>query len=86
MGKIYKGRATRITSFGAFVEIFPGKEGLCHISQLASERTEHVTDVVREGEEILVKVTGVDNLGRINLSRKEALAELKIKDEREYNS
>jgi polyribonucleotide nucleotidyltransferase len=73
VGEVYLGRVNRITPFGAFVEILPGKEGLCHISKLAHERVNKVEDVVNVGDEILVKVTEIDNLGRINLSRKDAI-------------
>ncbi len=73
VGKIYIGKVTRITNFGAFVEIMPGKEGLVHISHLAEERVGKVEDVVSIGDEILVRVTEIDRQGRINLSRKEAL-------------
>jgi polyribonucleotide nucleotidyltransferase len=73
VGGIYVGRVTRLMNFGAFVEILPGKEGLVHISQLARERVARVEDVVRVGDEIVVKVTEIDRQGRINLSRKEAL-------------
>ncbi len=72
-GKIYSGKVTRIMNFGAFVEIAPEKEGLVHISKLARERVEKVEDVVSVGDEILVMFTGVDEKGRINLSRKDAL-------------
>jgi len=75
VGKIYKGRVTHIKDFGAFVEILPGKEGLVHISQLADRRINKVSDVVREGEEILVKCIEIDNEGRINLSHKAVLRE-----------
>lgn len=70
VGAIYTGKATRITNFGAFVEILPGKEGLVHISELADYRVDKVEDIVKEGEEITVKVTEIDNMGRVNLSRK----------------
>ncbi len=73
VGAIYKGKVTRLMDFGAFIEISPGREGLCHISQLNSKRTEKVTDVVNIGDEVLVKVTEIDDKGRINLSRKAAL-------------
>ncbi len=72
-GKIYTGRVTRLMNFGAFVEILPGKEGLVHISQLSTERVEKVEDVVSVGDEIVVKVTEIDQKGRINLSRKAVL-------------
>ena len=69
-GDIYTGRVTRLLPFGAMVEIFPGKEGLVHISELADYHVAKVEDVVRVGDEIMVKVIGIDELGRINLSRK----------------
>jgi len=73
VGKTYKGRVTRVTPFGAFVEVLPGKEGLVHISRLAEERVEQTEDVCNVGDEIMVKCTEIDNLGRVNLSRREAL-------------
>lgn len=73
VGKTYKGRVTRVTPFGAFVEVLPGKEGLVHISKLAEERVEKTEDVVNVGDEIAVKCTEIDNLGRVNLSHKEVL-------------
>ncbi|EPY2306345.1 polyribonucleotide nucleotidyltransferase [Clostridium sporogenes] len=73
-GEIYLGKVTKTTNFGAFVEILPGKEGLVHISKLDFARVEKVEDVVSVGDEILVKVTDIDNQGRINLSRKDAIA------------
>ena len=76
IGAIYKGRVTRLMTFGAFVEIAPGKEGLVHISKLDTKRVEKVEDVVAVGDELLVKVTEIDQQGRINLSRKDALADL----------
>ena len=76
MGRIYKGKVTRIMSFGAFVEILPKKEGLVRIGHLAQERVNTVEDVVNIGDEIMVKVIEVDDRGRVNLSRKEAIAEL----------
>lgn len=72
VGQIYLGKVTRIMKFGAFVEVLPGKEGLVHISKLSNERVEKVEDVVNVGDEILVKVTEIDNQGRINLSKKDA--------------
>lgn len=75
-GAIYKGKVTRIMDFGAFVEIAPGKEGLCHVSHLDVKRTENVTDVVNVGDVILVKVLEIDDKGRLNLSRREALIEV----------
>ena len=83
-GVIYKGKVTRIMDFGAFVEIAPGKEGLCHISQLDVKRTEKVTDVVNVDDVIIVKVTEIDDKGRINLSRRDALIEVEgLKPEKE---
>jgi polyribonucleotide nucleotidyltransferase len=73
VGKTYRGRVTRVTPFGAFVEVLPGKEGLVHISKLAEERVEKTEDVVNVGDEIEVKCTEIDNLGRVNLSRREVL-------------
>lgn len=75
VGKIYLGRVTRIVPFGAFVEILPGQEGLVHISQLEERRVEKVEDVLKENDKVLVKVIEIDKQGRINLSRKQALAE-----------
>ena len=79
LGAIYKGKVTRIMTFGAFVEIAPGKEGLCHISKLENGRVEKVEDVVSVGDEIVVMVTEIDPQGRINLSRKDAIAKLEAK-------
>ncbi len=79
VGAIYRGKVTRIMNFGAFVEIAPGKEGLVHISCLDFKRVNKVTDVVNEGDEILVMVTEIDDQGRINLSRKDAIAHLQAK-------
>jgi polyribonucleotide nucleotidyltransferase len=75
VGKIYHGTVKRIMEFGAFVEIIPGTDGLVHISELAKERVKAVTDVVKEGDEVLVKCIGIDKQGKIKLSRKEALGE-----------
>jgi polyribonucleotide nucleotidyltransferase len=75
VGKTYLGTVRKIAEFGAFVEIFPGTDGLIHISELSDKRVKNVTDVLSEGEEVLVKVISVDRTGKIRLSRKEALAE-----------
>ncbi|MEG0642251.1 MAG: polyribonucleotide nucleotidyltransferase, partial [Clostridium sp.] len=80
VGEVYLGKVIKIAAFGAFVEILPNKEGLCHISKLAKERVNKVEDVVAVGDEILVKVTEIDNQGRINLSRKDALPEEDTKE------
>lgn len=77
VGQIYLGKVKRIEKFGAFVEIFSGKDGLVHISELAEERVGKVEDVVKIGDEILVKVTDIDKQGRVNLSRKAVLKEQK---------
>lgn len=79
IGSIYKGKVTKILAFGAFVEIAPGKEGLVHISKLDEKRVEKVEDVVSEGDEIVVKVIEIDGQGRINLSRKDAIADLEAR-------
>jgi polyribonucleotide nucleotidyltransferase len=73
VGEVYMGKVLRITNFGAFVEIAPGKEGMIHISKLAHKRVEKVEDVLQIGDEVLVKVIEIDKQGRINLSRKDAL-------------
>ena len=70
VGAVYKGKVTRIMNFGAFVEVLPGKEGLCHISQLDKKRVEKVEDVVHIGDELEVKVVEIDKQGRVNLSHK----------------
>ncbi len=75
IGKIYKGTVRKIVDFGAFVEILPGTDGLVHISQLAPERVRRVSDVLKEGDEVMVKVLEIDRQGKIRLSRKEALQE-----------
>jgi polyribonucleotide nucleotidyltransferase len=75
VGKLYMGKVVKIMDFGAFVEIFPGTDGLVHISQLDRGRVNKVTDVLQEGDEVLVKVLGVDDTGKIRLSRKAALGE-----------
>ena len=81
-GEIYLGRVTRLMTFGAFVEILPGKEGLVHISKLDTKRVEKVEDVVAVGDEILVKVTEIDKQGRINLSRRHAMADVAKEEEK----
>ena len=79
IGSIYKGKVTRLMNFGAFVEIAPGKEGLVHISKLDTKRVERVEDVVAVGDAIVVKVTDIDQQGRINLSRRDAILALEAK-------
>lgn len=73
VGEMYTGKVTRLMKFGAFVEVLPGKEGLCHISQLAAHRVEKVEDVVQIGDQLQVKVVEIDDKGRINLSHKACL-------------
>jgi polyribonucleotide nucleotidyltransferase len=73
VGKIYNGTVRKIMEFGAFVEIYPGTDGLVHVSELAKERVKAVTDVLNEGDKVLVKCIGIDKQGKIKLSRKEAL-------------
>lgn len=77
VGRTYMGKVVRITDFGAFVEVLPGKDGLVHISQLALERVKKVEDVVKIGDEIMVKCVEIDEKGRVNLSRKVLLQEEK---------
>src|SRR5438309_8147406 len=75
IGKIYRGRVVTIKDFGAFVEFLPGKDGLVHISELANFRVKQTEDIVKMGDEIWVKCLGVDEKGRVRLSRKAAMAE-----------
>ena len=85
-GKIYSGKVVKVEDFGCFVELWPGCEGLVHVSQLATERVEKPSDVVKVGDEIIVKAMGYDKKGRLNLSRKEVFKENKPKDnEKESN-
>jgi polyribonucleotide nucleotidyltransferase len=76
VGAVYTGKVTRLTNFGAFVEVLPGKEGLVHISELADYRVAKVEDIVEVGDEIMVKVIEIDHLGRINLSRRAVFSDL----------
>ncbi|NLZ46469.1 MAG: S1 RNA-binding domain-containing protein, partial [Clostridiales bacterium] len=85
VGSIYKGKVVRIMNFGAFVEIAPGKDGLVHISKLDNSRVEKVEDIVSIGDEIVVKIMEIDQQGRINLSRKDALADIAAKKKSEDN-
>ncbi|MBN3555270.1 polyribonucleotide nucleotidyltransferase [Fictibacillus nanhaiensis] len=86
VGEYYMGKVKRIEKFGAFVELFSGKDGLVHISELAEERVGKVEDVVKLGDEIMVKVMEIDNQGRVNLSRKVVLKEEKAKNEQQQNA
>ena len=83
VGKIYEAKVVKIEDFGCFVQLWPGCEGLVHISQLAHERVEKVEDVVKVGDEIIVKALGPDKKGRQNFSRKDALPKPKKKDKKE---
>ena len=86
VGEIYKGKVSRLMNFGAFVEILPGKEGLLHVSQIAHERVNKVEDVLKVGDEIEVKLTEIDNQGRINLSRKVLLEKKEIEKKEVENN
>ncbi|MCF7945887.1 MAG: S1 RNA-binding domain-containing protein, partial [Spirochaetia bacterium] len=79
VGRIYHGTVKRITDFGAFIEILPGKEGLCHISKLSDKRVNSVKDVLSMNQEIPVKLIEIDRMGRLNLSYVDALKETKEK-------
>ena len=76
VGRIYEGPVKNTTTFGAFIEILPGTEGLCHISELAEGRVEKTEDVVKKGDVVKVKLLSIDEKGRLRLSRKAAMAEL----------
>lgn len=82
-GKVYTGRVTKVEDFGCFVELWAGCEGLVHVSQMAYEKVKTPSDLVKVGDEIIVKSLGYDNRGRLNLSRKEALPKPKVKEEEE---
>jgi polyribonucleotide nucleotidyltransferase len=86
VGEYYMGKVKRIEKFGAFVELFSGKDGLVHISELAEERVGKVEDILKLGDEILVKVMEIDNQGRVNLSRKVVLKEEKAKNEEQQKA
>jgi polyribonucleotide nucleotidyltransferase len=77
VGGFYMGKVLRILNFGAIVELFPGTDGLIHISQLAEGRVREVSDILKEGDEVMVKVIDIDPQGRVRLSRKAALKEMK---------
>jgi polyribonucleotide nucleotidyltransferase len=85
VGAIYTGKVTRLMNFGAFVEVLPGKEGLVHISELAEHHVAKVEDVVKEGDEITVKVTEIDRLGRINLSRRAVFGDSSTSQDVKFN-
>jgi polyribonucleotide nucleotidyltransferase len=75
VGKLYTGKVVSIRDFGAFIEIMPGQDGLCHVSELDNAYVKNVEDVISVGDEVSVKVIAIDNQGRIKLSRKAAMAE-----------
>jgi polyribonucleotide nucleotidyltransferase len=75
VGKTYRGKVVTVKEFGAFVEFLPGKDGLVHISELANFRVKQTEDIVKVGDEVWVKCLGVDEKGRVKLSRKAAMAE-----------
>jgi polyribonucleotide nucleotidyltransferase len=76
VGKIYDGTVKTVVKFGAFIEIIPGKDGLCHISELAEGRVGQVEDVLREGDRVRVKCIGIEDNGKVKLSLKSAIREL----------
>ena len=80
VGKLYYGRVVRLMTFGAFVELAPGKDGLVHISKLADHRIEKVEDACKVGDMMWVKVTDIDEKGRVNLSHKDAMKEIRAKE------
>jgi polyribonucleotide nucleotidyltransferase len=81
VGKVYRGKVRRVESYGAFVEILPGQDGLVHISELAPYRVRQTTDVVKEGDEVTVKIIAIDPTGKIKLSRKQALSREELEAE-----
>lgn len=85
VGHIYHGTVKRIVDFGAFIEILPGKEGLCHISKLSKKRVKNVTDVLRQGQEVDVKLIDIDRMGRLNLSYIDAIEDKEKADKKEEN-
>jgi len=86
VGKIYRGIVRGVKEFGAFVECLPGKEGLCHISELADFRVNKTEDICKLGDEIIVKCIGIDDKGRVKLSRRAAMEENKPADSGESSS
>ena len=83
VGKIYHGTVKRIVDFGAFIEILPGKEGLCHISKLAKTRVKQVSDVLQVGQQVDVKLIDIDRMDRLNLSYIDAQPDAGKKDDKE---
>ena len=72
IGKIYEGTVRKITDFGAFIEIMPGRDGLCHISKVSAQRIANVSEVLKEGQKVKVKVLAIDRQGKISLSIRDA--------------
>ena len=81
-GRVYTGKVVKVEDFGCFVELWPGCEGLCHVSQLAWERVDKASDMFKVGDEIIVRAEGYDNRNRLNLSRKSALPKPVKKEEK----
>jgi len=86
VGKIYRGIVRGVKEFGAFVECLPGKEGLCHISELADFRVNKTEDICKLGDEIIVKCIGIDDKGRVKLSRRAAMEENKPAEDAESSN
>ena len=82
IGAVYTAKVVKIEDFGAFVELWPGCEGLVHVSQLDNKRVNHPSDLLKVGDEIVVKATGYDKKGKLNLSRKELLPKIEKKDKK----
>ena len=82
IGKIYTGKVVKVEEFGCFVELWSGCEGLVHVSQLDTKRVDKPSDLYKEGDEIIVKATGYDKRGKLNLSRKEALPKKDKKEDK----
>ena len=85
-GRVYTGKVVKVEDFGCFVELWPGCEGLCHVSQLAWERVDKPQSMFKVGDEIIVKAEGYDNRNRLNLSRKSALPKPVTKEKEDHNS
>ena len=86
IGQVYTVKVVKIEDFGVFVELWPGCEGLVHVSQLDNKRVDHPGDILKVGDEIVVKATGYDRKGKLNLSRKELLPKPEKKEKEENNT
>ena len=84
VGEIYTGKVTRLMDFGAFIEILPGKEGMVHISEFSNNHVDKISDVAQIGQEFIVKVIGIDDKGRINLSVKKASPDYNSEEEQKH--